>query len=86
MRITKKDLQVMFNRFLKSAELDPKQYILDHISCYGGYVVERQLENGGCDNPFGSVRMRITEMYNALYFAARVQEERKYQLTNTNNI
>lgn len=86
MRITKKELQGMFNRFLKAADLDPKKYRLDYIAEYGGYKVEKELPIGGTEYPFGLNRMKASEMYNALSFAARVHEERKYQLTNTNNI
>lgn len=77
MRITKKDLQAMFNRFVKASGNDPEKIRLDHIACYGGYMVERDYPGGGCENPYGSYRMSAKEMYRALYFACNVLEEKK---------
>ena len=77
-RVTKKEVQGMFNRLCKAikklAGENYQELTLDHIACYGGYVIEQECENGGVSNPFGSVRRNAREMYLSMYMTAQALE------------
>jgi len=42
------------------------QWRLDYASCYGGYVIEENMDNGGISHPFGSRRVNKSHMEYAL--------------------
>lgn len=48
--------------FRRLCEMTNQPYILDHIACYGGYVIELPCESGGVSHPFSCVRRPRKEM------------------------
>jgi hypothetical protein len=81
MRITKADLQGMFNRFLRNIKArkdngsyDVGSFALDYNACYGGYKVEKIGEFGSTAYPFSNRRLPAREMYEALYMACTALE------------
>ena len=81
-RITRKNVEDVFEIFVKkigghvaTAYNDMGGYRLDYTACYGGYNVERVVNDGGkISFPFGSSRQGIREMYFTLHFALRVAD------------
>lgn len=76
-RISKKELEGMFNRFCmmwKRVKGGEDVYRLDYIACYGGYMVVKDLDKGGESAPFTSRRYNLKEMYHVLDFACSVLE------------
>ena len=64
MRITKKDMQGMFNRLVKTLGVPVGQFILDYAPVYGGYVIEEvHLYDTGVSHPFGCRRYDAKTMY-----------------------
>ncbi len=39
-----------------------ENFTLDHLDCYGGYIIEKPEKEGGISHPFGSSRRRKLEM------------------------
>lgn len=67
--ITKKELEAnlgLLCRMLGTTE----DWRLDHVACYGGYIVENR--NGG--TPLGSSRLTNREMLASLQMAIRLVE------------
>lgn len=82
MKTTKKELQIMFNRFLKTIGERPAEHSrdedgfnLEHNSVYKGYMID-QITNdkGAIRHPFINLRMSKSEMYQCLWFACNVIE------------
>jgi hypothetical protein len=81
MRVTKQDLEGMFNRFLRNIKArkdnghyDIGSFHLDYAPIYGGYKIEQIGEFGSCAYPFSSRRLPAREMYEALYMACTALE------------
>jgi len=73
MKYTKKEVVGMFDRLLRalghkhgSAE---GEWSLDYISCYGGYLIVENGENGAENHPFGALRRNAKEMYLSMLMA-----------------
>jgi hypothetical protein len=79
MRTTQSEVHGMFNRLAKAMnkriDRNAGSLSLDYNSCYGGYVIVENLENGGESHPFGSLRRSAKEMYLSLYMASVALEE-----------
>lgn len=73
MRINKSNVQQAFFNYCtkmgwKMGYLEGT-YGLDYIPEYGGFVIEKHIENGGISHPLGMERRSTTDMYNVLIFA-----------------
>lgn len=69
MRTTRKELNSLFETFIKLLDSPERKFVLDHNACYGGYVVVEIGESGCESNPFGFLRMNAREMGYALRYA-----------------
>lgn len=83
MKITKKDVQLMFDRLTrvmnKTMDIDQNnRLILDYASCYGGYVIKEVDSKGGCSNPFSSSRRSAKEMYLSMLMTCQALESIQY--------
>ena len=82
MKITKKDVQGVFKRFLKALGgrlavnyKDQGAFDLEYNTEYGGWLVEEITgDMGAIDHPFLNVRLTTKEMYWALLMASRALE------------
>ena len=72
MRATKKEFENLFKYFIKQIDDNKSTFYLEHNSCYGGYMIEKELENGGVCHPFINIRLPKKEMVRALQFATSV--------------
>src|SRR6185295_8196838 len=92
MRISRICLSVMFSRYVKAigghvadSYNDVGGFTLDHNSVYGGWLIEQiGCENGSVNHPFGSRRMKIGELYEALSFAIYSIEYLKFKQEQLN--
>lgn len=82
MKVTKTDLKIMFSKFVKLTGI--KDLGLDHIACYGGYVVVQYGENGSESHPFGLRRRTLKEMYSSLEMACSALELKREQQESLN--
>lgn len=83
MRYTKQEVQGMFGRLVRAMKAKQDQgshegLYLDYIGCYGGYVIEEYIKDGGCSHPFGCFRRNAKEMYLSMWMAAQVLEDRNF--------
>jgi hypothetical protein len=73
MRITKQNLENAFLNYCKQMcwqyGYREGTYSLEYISEYGGYVIEKHIENGGISHPLGMERRSLKDMYNVLIFS-----------------
>jgi hypothetical protein len=82
-RYTKNDAAAAFNRLVEMiggrvAEKynDVGAYRLDHAGVYGGFVIERIVnDGGGVSRPFGDMRRPAREFCYTINFALRVLEQ-----------
>ena len=85
MRYTKSEVHKMFTHLVKllcqinGFSSNPKDYKLDYVSIYGGYVIEKlENEQGGISNPLGSLRRSAAEMYLSMQMTAYTLERMLY--------
>lgn len=79
MRTTKKDVELVFERFVKTSGNriarswdDVGGWQLDYDSCYGGWQIQVIANsNGGVSLPFGSERFNHSSMCSNLWFAEK---------------
>ncbi len=71
----KSEVVGMFTRLVKALNEQNNGWYLDYIACYGGYVIEQNLSEGGVSHPFGCMRRSAKEMYLSMYMAAQVAEK-----------
>ncbi len=67
----------MFGRLAKLHGRE--DWTLDHVGCYGGYVIEQHDKTQGMSNPFGCFRRNSKEMYLSMWMACQVLENIKYE-------
>ena len=79
MKYTRKEVEGMFNRLLKASGKSADEWFLDYISCYGGYVIQKQEGGGGCSHPFGCLRRSAREMYLSMHMTVEALEDIKYK-------
>lgn len=82
MRVTKAELKGMFSRLVKL--LGKENLALDHVACYGGYVVVEYGEKGSESHPFGCRRRTLKEMYSSLEMAVEALELKRSQQETIN--
>jgi hypothetical protein len=75
MRITKKQLQLMFDQLINSMRarctIKLGTFHLDHNAIYGGYVIVCVYEGETAEyHPFGSRRLPARQMYDCMYMAS----------------
>ncbi len=75
-RITKKQVEKLFQHFLKVTGRKPLAsfndvggYFLEYNGIYGGFIICQMMENGGEATPLGLGRKTSREMWNCLHFA-----------------
>ena len=84
-RITKKDVEKQFERFLEAlggklatSYKDVGGFELDCNFVYGGYCINQIYNEGGAiSKPFGSQRFRTSEFYEQLGFATKAFASRQ---------
>ena len=95
MRYTKSDVKGMFNRLLKAMgkqqapimindNTDTLHHIaggwsLDYCSVYGGYVIEEEMDGGGINHPFATMRRTAREMYLSMLMTIQAIEDIRYR-------
>jgi hypothetical protein len=80
-RTTRKQVENCFRLFVEEmfgakVGFKPGEYNLDYISEYGGFVIEKNAENG-CSHPFGSSRHGASEMWEMLSFGLEILRQVK---------
>lgn len=88
MRYTKSEIRGMFSRLVKAMGKveDGGSYnglVLDYAPVYGGYVIEKLEQEGGCSHPFGSMRRGAREMYLSMHMAAQALENLSWKKQQT---
>lgn len=91
MKYTKSEVKGMFSRLCKSIgkREDAGSYngwVLDYVSCYGGYVIEELGPNGACSHPFGCTRRNAKEMYLSLWMLAQYLENQAQEKEEMNKL
>jgi hypothetical protein len=82
MKNTQKVLNTAFSRFLNAlgeeqarAYNDVGKFNLEHIACYGGYLIERiECQSGSISHPFFSKRLKAAQMLDVLNMATMALE------------
>lgn len=82
-RYTRKDAEAAFDRLCEAtghrkatAYNDVGAWALDYVACYGGYVVESPVnDGGGIIHPLGERRRTAREFCDAVRFAIAVKAE-----------
>ena len=82
MRMTRKEVNIMFDRLLKSLNrhfpLEDGEYHLNYAPVYGGYRIDTM---GGKDSLFSTTRRSASEMYLSMLMTCQALEEITFRKT-----